>query len=245
MRRHGRLEKAFLASGDGRGAGARPRVRRGWAPPCEANLPLRRRPRAESWTVHVVSGRGPGGGRCSWEPRLRCPSRGTAPPEPEVWGQRLRPEPAGPAEQWTGQDSRGQDPGRCRPQLTLRALWNLPTVEPSRPEYASPRLNSGRGHSRFLSVRFLSPSHACVSACLSEHLCHPSVCIRPYLSSVFISHLPSVGPLSVSITYQLSVPTVCIYPLYHLCLSALDTRQSIATCGRSDTSPLRATGCVT
>lgn len=142
-----------------------------------------------------------------------------APESPRSGGSGCGLGPAGPAEQWAGRDSRGWTRGAAA--LSLLSPGRLEPSNSGQPRLDTlpPRLNSGP-HSRSPLCPILSP-RTCVSACLSEHLCHPSVCIRPYLSSVFISHLPSVGPLSVSITYQLSVPTVCIYPLYHLCLSAL------------------------
>ena len=217
----------------------------------------------------VLSGRGVGGGRCFWEPRQRRRLQGGRAPESpgkgrEVWGQRPCPwarRLSGPQaqRQRAGRDSRGTPgtggrragPGRCRPQLAFsRALWELPTMDNRHWNVLLLDSAVAMGTAVFSLCVSLS-CRVCVSTCLSEHLrrlsvsvhvCHLSLSIVCHLSVI---HLSSIYPLSVSITYQLPVSTVCLLS-YHLCLSVPDfLNNSIATCGRSDASPLRATGWVT
>lgn len=110
------------------------------------------------------------------------------------------------------------------------AVWKLPTMDSQHLDMLLVDSAVALGTAVFsLSV---SLSLSCVlRTCLPEHLCHLSVCICPYLSSVFINRLSFVclssiiyphlylSPaylyqLSVSTVSHLSLPIIC--PLYHL-----------------------------
>lgn len=146
----------------------------------------------------------------------------------------------------------GQDRGRCRPQLAFSwALWELPTMDNRHWDMLLLDSAVAVGTAVFSLCVSLS-CHMCVSTCLSEHLCRLSVSVRichlslSIVCRLSVIHLSSIYPLSVSITISYLYLLSVIYPLYHLCLSVPDfLNNSIATCGRSEASPLRATGCVT